>query len=67
MLHICSLSIFVYFQHQPLQGGAFTGAIREALSLDWHSRHQRPLCGGGQGEETIPYSLSPTHTQGSGG
>lgn len=42
----------------------FAGADREALFLDWHIRHQRPLCGGGQGEETIPFSHSTTHTQG---
>ena len=49
-------------QLRPLQRSAFTGAIREALALDWYSRYKRPLCGGGQREEAIPGTYSPTHS-----
>ena len=52
----------IYFQHQSLQGGAFTGADREALSLDWYCRHQRPVCRGGKGEEAFPGSAGAAHT-----
>lgn len=57
----------LHIQHRPLQRGAFTGADREALSLDWHIRHLRLLCGSGQRKETFPCSLDTTHMQGCGG
>lgn len=57
----------LHIQHRPLQRGAFTGADREALSLAWYSRHQRPLYGIWQGNETFPCSLDTTHMQECGG
>ena len=41
----------LHLQHRPLQGGAFTGTVRKAHSLDWHRRYKRPVCGGGQGKK----------------
>lgn len=52
----------IHLQHRPLQGGAFTGTVRKAHSLDWHRRYKRPVCGGEQSQEAVSCTHCPTHS-----
>lgn len=67
ILSKCKLYAYIYLQHRSLQASAFTGTIREAHALDWDCRHQRPVCGGRQTEETFSCGACRSHSAWCGG